>query len=358
MSPGPAGAASGLGETVTVRRSGEGLSATNKHGVPPYGGIDAATFELAYLSCRAGCGIPAARVGELLEIGARRIGAREVLRILDLADDRQPAVAVRQLVEIPVLGDGRLLTVGRAVLAHIARTQVRGDDLQIARRDVPLRDRMTLPRRLGGSGRVAETKQSRLRAGVCLHLQRRIVLPRDAQATGQTHDAARTVGAALLPCCFILRGIPAFSELAAFGAERNRVEDALVRRHHPVLPVLDDRRDPVAGEIDRCGLTRRWRRTTGPATAAAALRVERQRAREHTAESEEEDSIHGHPGPPEGGPYSVNDSVNHYSVHDLVGAAAPGEAIGRTRQVDHQHTVLASDAGGTSADDDLVANLQ
>ena len=48
-----------------------------------------------------GVGFQPAASGELLEVRARRVRAGEVLRVLDLGDDRQPAIAVRHLVEVP-----------------------------------------------------------------------------------------------------------------------------------------------------------------------------------------------------------------------------------------------------------------
>src|SRR5688572_1120710 len=219
--------------------------------------------------------IPPGRVRELLEVRARRVGTREIPRILYPGDDRQPAIVVRHHVQVPVLGDRRLLAVRRAVLAHVTRAQIRGHDLEVAGRDIPLRNRMALPRGLCWSGRAAEAKQSGLRASVRLDLQRRVVLPGDPQAPGQAHDAAGAVGTALLSCGFVLRGIPALSHLAPLGVQRDRVDHALGRRDHAVLPVFDDRRYPVASEVDRRRLSRRGRRTASPAAATGALGVER-----------------------------------------------------------------------------------
>ena len=70
---------------------------------------------------------------------------------------------------------------------------------------------------LGWSGRAAEAKQPRLRAGVGLDLQRRVVLPGDPQPPGQAHDAARAVGAALLARGFVLRRIPALPTFRPSG---------------------------------------------------------------------------------------------------------------------------------------------
>src|SRR5829696_5510229 len=155
---------------------------------------------LLRLASRTRGGIPPRRIGELLEVRARRIRAREILRVLDLGNDSQPAVTVRQLIEVPILGNGRLLAVRSAVLPHVARTQIRGDHLEIARGDVPLRDRVSLPTGFRRRRRGSETKHAGLSTGIGFHLQRRIVLPRDAKTAWQTHDSAGSVGAALLPC--------------------------------------------------------------------------------------------------------------------------------------------------------------
>ncbi len=199
---------------------------------------------------------------------------------------------------------------------------------------------MSLPGRLGGSRRVAETKQPRLRARIGLHFQRRIVLPRDAQAPGQTHDAAGTVGATLLAGGFILRRIPALPHLPAFRGQRHRVEDALRGRDHPVLPVLDDWRHPVPSEIDWRCLLRADGRTAGTA-AAAALRVEHGGRGDNADRGEAEQLVSW-----------------GMSVHDFIGAAAPREAVRRPRQVDHQHAVLARHTRWPPVDDHLVTDLQ
>src|SRR5687768_17105869 len=110
-------------------------------------------------------------------------------------------------------------------------------------------------------------KQARLRPGVGLDFQRGVVLPGNAQPGWKPHDAARAVAAALLAGGFVLYRVPAIARLAAFRVQRQSAELALARRDHPELPVLDDRRDPVAGQIDRRRLLRTRRRR---ATAAAA----------------------------------------------------------------------------------------
>ena len=54
----------------------------------------------------------------------------------------------------------------------------------------------------------AATEETRLRAGFGLDLQRRVVLPRDADVARHAHDRGRTVAAALLTGGGISRGIP------------------------------------------------------------------------------------------------------------------------------------------------------
>src|SRR4029078_11009648 len=94
------------------------------------------------------------------------------------------------------------------------------------------------------------------------------------------------------PGRFVLCWIPALADLAAFCVERYRIQDPFRWRPHPVLPILDYGRDPIAGQIYRRRLTGRLRWTAGAATATAALRVKRQRARDHCAHCEQQDSIH------------------------------------------------------------------
>src|SRR5215467_10202250 len=124
--------------------------------------------------------IPARRVRQLLEIRRGQVRTAGVDRVVDLRGHREPAIAVGHRVEIVILGDRCLRAVRRAVLAHVARTQIRRHDFEIpgtgrpsrGRRVLPFGDRLPLPGRLSRRGRGAECEQTRLGSGVCLEPER------------------------------------------------------------------------------------------------------------------------------------------------------------------------------------------
>src|SRR5262245_15835865 len=95
-------------------------------------------------------------------------------------------------------------------------------------------------------------------AGVGLELQRAVVLPRDANACGDTHDRRSAERPALIARRIVGGKVPAIGYLAALGVERHARIIALRRCHHPPSPVLGDDRDPLTGEVDRRGGTRSW----------------------------------------------------------------------------------------------------
>ena len=138
-----------------------------------------------------GVGSHLAPFGSFLNTGAISFAFRQVLWIFDLRRDRQPLLAVRPLVEIPVFGQHGVLAVGDAVLAQVPGAQIRRDDAQrsaaranrrrirrcdlpggsqrhVAARHLPLRQRDALPgprrvRRRGAAlALVAEGKERRV----------------------------------------------------------------------------------------------------------------------------------------------------------------------------------------------------
>ena len=115
-----------------------------------------------------------------------------------------------------VFGDHGVGAVRDAVLPHIAGTQSVGGHGELRRRRgsaaAPTGNMPASRRRCpattahpAAGGRWPNTS-ARLRAGVELHLQRVVVLPRDVEAPGQAHHAAGAVGAALLPAASSFAG--------------------------------------------------------------------------------------------------------------------------------------------------------
>src|SRR5262249_9607184 len=127
--------------------------------------------------------------------------------------------------------------------------------------------RITLPRRLT-SGRCggAKVEHSCLSAGVLFDLQRIVVLPGDVQSAWKSHDVWSAVSPALFTGSFIFRGIPSVADLSSFSVERQCFKDAFLGRHHSKLPVFHNDGNPIAGEIDRRGLTAGLRRTAAAST--------------------------------------------------------------------------------------------
>src|SRR5262249_36293715 len=137
------------------------------------------------------------------------------------------------------------------------------------RRALPFGNGMTLPRLF--AGRLfcfVEVEKPSLCAGVELHLQSVIVLPRYVEASGLAHNAANPECLALEACLIIFREIPGVSNANAFWVERYAFEIASARCHHPMAPVFADNRNPVPCEINRGdGLCRLCRTTLSPTLA-------------------------------------------------------------------------------------------
>ena len=240
--------------------------------------------------------MPAFIISLLLELHAADVRLREVLRILE--DVRHDEVIDAFVLQCgPVLREHRVRAVRHAVAAEIARPHpgrqrpqrsvnrlhVRRPTAPSGARAVvlPLCDGVSLPRRLDivsrcrASLRVGiEVHDARLRAGVRFDDERRVVLPEDVEASGQMHQPAGAICAALLGRCFVLRRIPGVGRAAPFGVDRHIEHVALRRRHHAPPPVVGDERHPVAGEIDRRRQARNRRRSLRRA-AAPALRIQR-----------------------------------------------------------------------------------
>src|SRR5580765_3961557 len=121
---------------------------------------------------RAGSGIPAAGVGLFSEMRAHHETLGQVLRILDDGRHDEQLSAVALWSDIEVLGHDRALAVGDTVLPQVSRSHVLRHDLEgstrwrrrISRastsrtaataRPLPLRHRITLPRRRPGRRRL------------------------------------------------------------------------------------------------------------------------------------------------------------------------------------------------------------
>src|SRR5262245_31380509 len=110
------------------------------------------------LSSGTGCWIPARRVTKLLEVRGGDVGPAEIQGILDFGGNSQPMIAVRQRIEVVVLGHDGLTAVWRAVFPHVPSAQIGRYDFQIAAAHctassssvLPLGDRTTLPAGLSG----------------------------------------------------------------------------------------------------------------------------------------------------------------------------------------------------------------
>src|SRR5688572_546641 len=141
--------------------------------------------------------------------------------------------------------------------------------------------RKALPRFLRRRLRIAiEVQQTRLRPGVELQFQRVVVLPRDAQPAGLTHDAADAERLALVAGLGVGLGIPRLRDLASFTVDRDAGRHASVLRcgDHAPAPVLRDDRHPRSCEVHRVACASGLRRSTRPrtalTTAGTALRFE------------------------------------------------------------------------------------
>ena len=207
------------------------------------------------------------------------------MRVFDLRRDREPLLTIRPLVDVPVLGHHGVFAVGNAVLPQISGAEVLRHDLQrsagranrrrvrgalcrselqrhIRARHQPLRLRDALPgtRRVGRRWCGTKSQDSSLRAGIGIHLERVVVLPRDVNTARHAHQRGRTVGLALLTGGFIFRRIPGVRNLCRLRGDRNALVVAFPRRHHAPAPVLSHDRDPVPSQIDRRSCFRRARR--------------------------------------------------------------------------------------------------
>src|SRR5438874_4003609 len=195
----------------------------------------------------AGRRMPARPIGKLLEVRAREEARRQVLRILhDRRDDEPEVAVVFRAEDVEVLGEHGVRAERNAVLAQVAGADARGDDSQRAawlrRRtaehagaaaELPRRHRFALPRRRRlaavGGGR-AESEDARLRAGLRLDPERRVVVPRDVDAAGDAHDRRGRIRAARFAIGLVALRIPPVRFAAAGGAARCRACGPLPRR--------------------------------------------------------------------------------------------------------------------------------
>src|SRR5207302_8777731 len=69
-----------------------------------------------FLSCRAGCRIPAGRVGQFFEIRTGNERLTQILRIIDDAHYHKPLVAVRACIALVILGQHGVRAVGSPIL--------------------------------------------------------------------------------------------------------------------------------------------------------------------------------------------------------------------------------------------------
>src|SRR6187200_3291061 len=208
----------------------------------------------------------------------------EVQRIPDTRGHDEPVRAVGFRKEIEVLGDRRVLAERHTVLPQVTRTNLSGDDFERpslragprrqaqSQPSTALRWRFpacngdalprTLPRGRRGralrSVRARELKHSRLHAGVGFDLQRVIVRPRNAQASGLAHDGWCGIALTLFAGSFVAHGIPGVCDLAGCRIQRNVGVVAFRWRDHPPSPVFANDRDPVAGEIHWSGRAWGW----------------------------------------------------------------------------------------------------
>ena len=137
------------------------------------------------LSRGTGLRVPPCGIGQFLEVGASRELSREVLAIFDSRRDEEIRITILFTRAVKVFCDDRIATVRYAILLKVAGLHMACDDLQVstsvwrglptspaaASGKFPLRDGITLPRRISAGGLpVAEVKQPGLCSRVtCCH---------------------------------------------------------------------------------------------------------------------------------------------------------------------------------------------
>src|SRR5579863_7904367 len=103
-------------------------------------------------------------------------------------------------------------------------------------------------------------KQTSLSPGIRVDAQSAIVLPINVQAPRNLHDGGRSVRLAFIAAGLILRRIPGSRDFSAFGVERNKLIIVFVRHEHAIAPQFGDHGYPIAGQVLRRSLSRRFRR--------------------------------------------------------------------------------------------------
>src|SRR5206468_7212588 len=232
----------------------------------------------------AGLGVPARCVGHLLEVGAHHPGFAEILGIPDLRDDREPSVTVRGVHKVIVLGEIRIRTVGNAVLAGIACPQTGGHHPQIpftrlaSSRDgsLPLSRGITLPTGLRCRRLLwAKMEEPGLSSGGQFHFQRVVVLPGNAEISGQTHDTDGAISLTLFAGRLVLCRIPRIGGSKRFDSAGNTVKVTFSRCDHAILPIFGDDGNPCSRNIER-GSHFRWLWSWCAALASLRVSIDRE----------------------------------------------------------------------------------
>src|ERR1700758_2860531 len=104
-------------------------------------------------------------------------------------------------------------------------------------------------------------KQTSLSPGICIDAQRAVVLPIDVQPPGTVLYGGRGFLLSSTAAGLIFRRFPGTRHFAAFGIEGHKLIIVFVRHEHAIAPQFRDDGYPIAGQVLRSSLSRRfWRR--------------------------------------------------------------------------------------------------
>src|SRR6266850_2505570 len=208
------------------------------------------------LSCFAGCGIPAFRIGFLLVMRADDHRLSQILRILDDGLQNQPVHAIRSGNFVKELRHLCVPAVRRTILAKVSRTHVCRHNLEVSsaasRRD-PLGHRLALQSRLSDRRRFAKAEETSLCSSIRVDAQRIVTFPGDMQASWNAHEEGRAIGFASIAGRLVLRRIPEVTHATSFGIQGKTCKVPFFWSDHSPLPVFGDIRDPVPGHIHSRG---------------------------------------------------------------------------------------------------------